>query len=413
MGTSASGMAAQANRMSAVADNIANISTAGYKSAQAEFSTLVSEIVTSQYESGAVAAIAKREITQQGSFIHTNSSTDLAINGDGFFVVSGSRGEIALTRSGSFVKDDSGELKNTAGFKLLGYDLMAGTNTNIVNGAANLKPINIEALFPRASASSAGEIHVNLPATSEVVSSIELPSENLMGAKFSAKTSAIAYNNLGGEVVLDIYFSKTADNTWEISAFDRSSSSDGGMFPYSTGPLEVEAIDFNSENGMLSTSSPKAINVSVLNGQVVKIDLSKTVQLESKFEIQNIEVNGNRPTGVNAIQVGADGIMTAIYDDGAKIPIYKIPIGQVASPANLRTLSGNVFIPSLSSGAIQISDATESGAGEIASGTLEQSTVDLAAELSTMIEAQRSYTANSRVFQTGAELMDVIVNLRR
>jgi len=95
------------------------------------------------------------------------------------------------------------------------------------------------------------------------------------------------------------------------------------------------------------------------------------------------------------------------------VPKYKVPLATVASPDNLTAVNGNAFMMSTSSGDMQINTAQSGGAGTILAGALEQSTVDLASELTTMVEAQRSYSANSRVFQTGSEIMDVIVNLKR
>jgi flagellar hook protein FlgE len=102
-----------------------------------------------------------------------------------------------------------------------------------------------------------------------------------------------------------------------------------------------------------------------------------------------------------------------VFQNGARIATYRIPLGNVASPDNLEPLAGNVFAPSVDSGDLQIGFAGNGGLGTVEAASLEQSTVDLASELTAMIESERNYTANSKVFQTGSELMDVVVNLKR
>ena len=123
MRTSVSGMAVQADRLSTVADNIANAGTTGYKRTSIEFSTQVLDNATASYESGSVSSVARSAISQQGALRGTNSGTDLAISGEGFFIVQDESGEFFLTRAGSFITDDSGNLLNAAGFALLGYNI--------------------------------------------------------------------------------------------------------------------------------------------------------------------------------------------------------------------------------------------------------------------------------------------------
>ena len=124
-------------------------------------------------------------------------------------------------------------------------------------------------------------------------------------------------------------------------------------------------------------------------------------------------MNGNAPVAVESVNFGSDGVVYATYKNGNKVPVYKLPLATVTSPDNLNQLTGNVFSTSADSGDVQIGFPGSDGRGTLLSNTLEQSTVDMATELTTMIDAQRGYTANSKVFQTGAELMDVLVNLKR
>jgi flagellar hook protein FlgE len=116
---------------------------------------------------------------------------------------------------------------------------------------------------------------------------------------------------------------------------------------------------------------------------------------------------------VDHVEVSDDGYLYSVFENGARAASYRIPLADVPSPDNLQPLAGNVYVTSTESGDIQVGFAKDGGFGTIVSGALEQSTVDLASELTNMIESERNYTANSKVFQTGADLMDVLVNLKR
>jgi flagellar hook protein FlgE len=412
MRTSASGMAAQANRLGTVADNIANTSTVGYKRASTEFSSLVLDSGTGEYASGSVETRIRYGISEQGALRFTTSTTDLAVKGNGFFVVEGEGGQTYLTRAGSFVRNGDGELVNTGGFKLLGYDLAAGSPSTVSNGTAGLQPINIEALALQATPSTMGNLFVNLPSSAAVTAAADLPSANAATATFAGKTSLVAYDNLGGEVSVDVYAAKSAAGTWEISVFDKSAAAAGGGFPYASGPLATTTLTFDAY-GQLAAASPTSVSFTIPNGAAFTLDMSQTSQLATDYTVLSASVDGNAPSEVERIEISSDGFLYAIFENGSRIATHRIPLGDVPSPDNLTPLAGNVFALSAESGDMRIGLPTSGGFGTIASSALEQSTVDLASELTTMIESERNYTANSKVFQTGAELMDVLVNIKR
>ncbi|MGH6859055.1 MAG: flagellar hook-basal body complex protein, partial [Phyllobacterium sp.] len=143
MRTGVSGMNGQANRLSAVSDNIANSSTTGYKRASTEFSSLVLPSSGGAYNSGGVETSVRRHISDDGALRFTTSSTDLALKGNGFFIVSNGAGTPYLTRAGSFVPDASGNLVNTAGYYLMGYPITNGNVNPVANGYQGLEKINL------------------------------------------------------------------------------------------------------------------------------------------------------------------------------------------------------------------------------------------------------------------------------
>jgi len=414
MRTSVSGMAAQSNRLSAVSENIANASTIGYKSSKAEFSSLLLDASSSSYASGGVETTVRREISQQGVLQSSTSYSDLAIKGDGFFLVQDASGNVSLTRAGAFVPDGSGHLVNSAGFMLLGMPLADGDATLLpANGVAGLQPVDLSSSKLETTPTTIGELSVNLPADAEIVASGDMPSANGPGALYSARTSIIAYGNLGEEVTLDVYYARSATTgEWEVSVFDGAGRSASGGLPYAAGPLATATLQFDSK-GNLTSTSPSSLNIAVPGGESMTLSLSDTTCQVADFTIMTVDANGNPPMAPSGLEISADGIVSQIYSNGSRRSVYQIPVATVASPDKLIPKSGNVYQLSSESGDIVLGGANSGGRGAIISGALESSTVDMASELTDMVEAQRNYTANSRVFQTGSELMDVLVNLKR
>ena len=412
MRTSVSGMAAQANRLGTVSDNIANASTTGYKRASTEFSSLILESGSADYVPGGVETTIRYAISQQGAFQFTTSVTDLAVSGNGFFVVSDPSGTPYLTRAGSFVKDGDGNLVNAAGFTLMGYSMANGNPSPIANGFAGLVPVNIGQLALQADPSDAGNLFANLPSTATAIDPLDAASNNDPTSEYTSKTSIVTYGNLGEEVTLDVYYTKTDVNTWEVAVFDRAEAGPNGGFPYASGPITSETLDFDATTGQL-TSTPTALSIDVPGGATLTLDIAQTSQLAADFGVRDVLVNGAAPSEVERVEISDDGILYAVFENGARAATFRIPLANVTSPDNLQPLAGNVYAPSLESGDVQMGFAGSSGFGMMVSGALEKSTVDLASELTTMIESQHSYTANSKVFQTGTELMEVLINLRR
>ena len=413
MRTGVSGMNAQANRLSAVADNIANSSTTGYKRSSIEFSSLIIPNATGNYTSGGVTTDIRYSISQQGDLRYTSSGSDLAINGDGFFVVQDASGRPALTRAGSFVPDGEGRLVNAAGYYLMGYNFSNGTPSPVTNGFGGLEEVLISQTELTATPSANGVFTSNLPVAAPVVIPANLPSANAGTAEYSAKSSLVVYNNVGAEVVLDVYFTKTAANTWEVAVFDQATASPTTSFPYSSGPLSTETLDFDPANGQLAGASADSITIPVPGGVSVNLSLQGTSELAQGFTVLAASVDGNAPSGIDQVEISADGTVYAQYENGSFKALYRIPVATVQSPDRLLVLPGNVFSQSSDSGDLRIGFANEGGLGSVVSGALENSNVDIAEELTSMIESQRSYTANSKVFQTGADLMDILVNLKR
>jgi flagellar hook protein FlgE len=407
LNTSVSGMAAQSRKLSSLATNIANANTVGYKFEHTDFSALV---VNSN--SGGVQTSQSYGITRQGGLANTTSKFDLAINGDGFLMVNDASGRLALTRAGAFVPDENGNLVNAAGFKLLGQPLSGLSGPPpVVNGTAGLQPISVMNSRLEAAATTQARLAANLPSAAAAIAASDLPSANAATATSSARTSVVVYGNLGEEITLDVHYARTSTpGQWEVAVFDSSGRSASGGFPYASGPLVSSTLTFDA-TGQLS--GPATISVPVPGGASTALDLAGTSQLAAGFVVAEISTDGNPPSDPTGIEIAANGIIYEVSGNGARRAAWQVALATVASPDRMSPRSGTVFDPTSDSGDIRVGTPNSGGLGALVSGALENSNVDLGSELTDMIESQRSYSANSKVFQTGAELMEILVNLKR
>ncbi|MHB0954527.1 MAG: flagellar hook protein FlgE [Allorhizobium sp.] len=397
MRTGVSGMNAQANRLGTVAENIANSSTVGYKKASVQFSSMILPSTAGAYNSGGVETDVRYSISDQGTFSYTTSATDLAVNGNGFFIVQGSDGIDYLTRAGSFVVMDDGTLQNSAGYTLMGYKYSSTSDpTIVVNGFDGLEPIDLSSASISATASTSGTLNVNLPSGEAV--------------GFTKSTSLVAYDSQGNSRLLDFTYTKTGANAWTVQA-DYAGPPAAAV----VAPTPV-TFDVNGKITGPLTLTTTALTAATLNGAELpafNIDISGSTQLAAEFSVSLGDCNGNAASEVTGYEIDEKGVVSVVYDNGDLTPRFRVALASVQSPDNLTPIAGNLYSQSNDSGVVVMGYAGSSGFGKILSGALEDSNVDVAEELTAMIESQRNYTANSKVFQTGSELMDVLVNLKR
>ena len=403
MRTGVSGMNAQSNKLSTVSDNIANVNTTGYKRASTEFSSLILKSGSGNYDSGAVETTVRYAISDAGNYHFTTSTTDLAVQGNGFFVVQDANGNDFLTRAGAFVPDNTGNLVNTAGFQLMGYNIANGAAPTVAaNGFGGLQVINVNQMALQAAPSTKATVAANLDPSATAIAAPAGP------ANYTSKTSMVTYDNIGKAVTLDVYAAKTGANTWDIQVYN------GATALTTAGPTTTFTFDVTAVGkGKLAAASPTALSVAIPGGSAAfNIDLSAMTQVAAAFDFK-ATVDGNAPSAVEKVNIDDKGIVTAVLKNGTTLPSFQIALATVPSPDHLTPEVGNVYSPNLESGNVQVGLAGQGGLGTVKSGALEDSNVDLADELTSMIEAQRGFTANSKSFQTGADLLDVVVNLKR
>ena len=279
LNTSVSGMLADSNWLASISQNVANANTTGYKNVDTDFSSLVDQIAGGDADFGGVATSQVSLNSLQGNVVATSTPTDLAVQGAGFFVVSNSSGELFLTRNGSFTPDASGNLVNSSGYYLMGAP--SGGSPLAANSLTGLVKVNINDAGQTATATTVGSLAANLPSTATPVAAADLPSANSASSTYTEATSLVVYDNLGGAHTINLYFTNTGPNTWEVDAFDAADASASGGFPYSSGPLATQTLTFDPTTGALASGSP--LSIAVPNGQTMSLDLGGMTQLAAAF----------------------------------------------------------------------------------------------------------------------------------
>lgn len=399
MRTGVSGMNAQANLLGTVGENIANSSTVGYKKAGVQFSSMILPTTSGSYNSGGVDTSVRYSISSQGTFSYTSSETDLAVSGTGFFVVSGADGTDYLTRAGSFVTMDDGTLQNAAGYTLMGYEYdSAADPTIVINGFNGLTPVNLASAAISATASSVGSLQSNVPANEAV--------------GYVKTTSLVAIDSQGNSRLLDFTYTKTADNEWTVEAsYDNNGTAVSVLAPTAL-TFDIDGTLLTPATASLTTTAIPSTDLNGAELPALTLDITGTTQLAADFSVVG-NIDGSAASTVVGYEIDSEGIVSVSYSNGDLVPRYRVALATVQSPDNLTPVAGNLYVQSNDSGVVVMGYAGSSGFGDILSGALEDSNVDVAEELTSMIQAQRNYTANSKVFQTGSELLETLVNLKR
>jgi flagellar hook protein FlgE len=413
MNTAVSGMLAQNNWLATIAQNVANTSTTGYKDAETDFAAVVDSMTSSSTTPGLGVTTSSRTMAAlQGGISGASEPTDLAVQGQGFFVVSNSAGDTFLTRDGSFVPDKNGDLVNSAGYYLMGLNLQNGPIApGSISSPSQLQKVNVEQSQPMVMATTAGTLSFNFPSTASIVPASSAPAGG--GTTTTDETSLVAYDSTGTPVTLNIYATKLADNaagqpTWEIDVYNAANASAGGGFPYSAPALASQTINFDPTTGKATGAT--SLSVQVPNGSTMTLDLSSSTQLASTFAGTG-NTNGNAPTPLTGVSVSAYGTLQFLYGNGTSISAYSIPLANVAGPDNLTSEDGQVFQTNANTGDIMLGEPGSKGLGTVKSSALENSTVDLPTQLTSMIQAQSDYGFNSQVFQTASTLEQSLKDL--
>ncbi len=426
--TGVSGLSANGSSLSVIADNISNMNTIGFKSSRVSFGDVLSQTLggaagSSQIGRGVMVGSIDPIMTQ-GSFETTSSGLDLAIDGDGFFMVN-NNGATAYTRAGQFSLDKNGNIVNPDGLILQGY--MADASGNITGNLGNLMLGTVQSP-PHITA--AANIALNLDATEKVPAAAFTLDGNGDGinndpANFNKSTTITIYDSQGGPHDVTAYFVKTADNAWDVHYVNVDPADPTLLVDAGT-----QALTFGTDGSLTDDGSTTAINfnfgAAITSPQPVTFNfgtgtgetpagtgLDGTTQFASDFAVTKLSQDGYASGTLKNVVIDDSGIMTGIFTNGQSRSIGQIALAKFAAPTGLTKLGRNLYGESHDSGQPIVGAASTGGMGRVLSNALELSNVDLAAEFVNMITSQRSFQANSRVITTSDELLQELVNLKR
>lgn len=400
MNTAVSALKAQGQALSMVSTNLANSSTVGYKTTHARFATLVTEMSSSTaYSGGGVTSSARQNVSSQGLIESSTNDTDIAIDGNGMFVVCSSLDSDAqyYTRNGEFDTDEDGYLVAN-GYYLMGWATDADGNVTNADDST-LEAINLNARNQSAKATTEIELDSNLPSTAAV------------GDTYTASLEVI--DSLGNSHTLTATYEKTGDNTWELTFDNPYLTSDTSTTPTDTGTVGTTAITLNfTTGGVLDSTVPDPATLSITGwstagaDSTITLDVASLSQLSDDYDVGTISQDGFATGDLESVSVDSDGTIFAIYDNGQSMPIYKIAVATFANYDGLTAMSNNVYAESADSGIPNMCIAGLDGAGEIEGNALEGSTTDTADEFTRMIVAQQAYSAASQIISTVQDMYD-------
>ena len=395
-------------RMDVIGNNIANVNTVGFKSGRVNFAEVFSQTLrgaasptantggTNPQQVGLGMAVSSIDtLHTQGNLQVTGKMTDMAIQGNGFFVVTDG-GQRYFTRAGDFDVDAQGNLVNPSnGMKVMGW--IADSNGAFgTKDEANLQPITI------AVGSS-----IAASATIAVAFAGNLDASAAIGT--TRTTSVEVYDSLGKAYALQVTFTKTNTNTWDYAITDP------------TGTLTLSGntgtLVFSPSNGAFvpASSTVNTLSFTPTGSSTVNIvpNFNSVIQQAGTSTAQPTSRNGYQKGDLESFTIDSSGVITGVYSNGLNQPIAQVALGSFPNPGGLLKRGDNIFVESNNAGLRQIGEAQTGGRGAIAPANLEMSNVDLSQEFTQMIITERGFQANTRVITTSDQMLQELVNLVR
>lgn len=399
-----SGLSAAAKNLDVIGNNIANVSTVGFKASRVEFADVYANSIfgTGALQPGIgtqVAAISQQ--FSQGNIALTNNPLDIAINGNGFFVLN-DNGSPVYSRSGQFQLDDEGYIVNNTGQQLIGLtDTLLGPLriTTINNEPQATTAIDLAVNLDANAAAPGGAFDYNDPTT------------------YNHTTAMSVYDSLGNAHTLNFYFRKTAPLTWAVYATVTNSS--GVTSTLSPSPLGTMTFD---ATGQLTGTPPDSLTIlaSALGTGANDITVSTgnlrwtgTTQYGAAFGIYAVNQDGYTTGQLAGLAVDEDGSIYGRYTNGRTQVLGQIVLTNFPNPQGLLPLGNNLWAETSASGQrINPQPPGSPNLGILRSGAVEESNVDLTAELVNLIVAQRLYQANAQTIRAQDQILQTLVNLR-
>ena len=416
-----SGLNASSKNLDVIGHNIANANTTGFKSSRAEFADLVASSMGAgggaNYGIGVeVAAVAQQ--FSQGNVTVTGNNLDVAINGNGFFKVQQPDGSSAYTRAGNFKLDKTGDLVTNGGAQVMGFRVDPATGLS----TSEAQPLSFPTGAPiQAKQTESIKATLNLDARAKDSAGDATATPPVPATPRSTYgTSINVYDTQGVATPVNLYFMKTANpNEWAVY----NQLDDPTAVPPVTA-ISLGTIAFD-ENGKIDpatatltltvspTANPNAGTAApAVANFPVDIDMSGATQFGSKFAVADLSQDGYASGDLTSINISNDGMVMASYSNGVTRSEAQVALANFRNPQGLLAVGGNNWVESFDSGPAVMGKPGDGNFGALRSGALEDSNVDLTAELVNMMTAQRAYQANAQTIKTQDQVMSTLVNLR-
>jgi len=415
-----SGMRTHESAIGVIGNNIANVNTIGYKGSRAVFADLLSANVlgsagASQAGQGAALATVQRIVTQ-GAFLGTNIATDLAISGDGYFIADDANGGRFYTRNGQLQMDNEGYLTTVDNMRLQGYAANADGTF-----ATGISALHVGDATAPPSPTGSIALVVNLD-RDDALTTFDV-TDPAAAASSSHTGQVTVYDSLGAAHVLDVYYSQTSPGEWTWNAVAPQGDLDGTT---DTTPTVVASgtLSFDAEGKLTAeTQAQSNVTFSGANPQDLLFDFgeetanggdgSGSSSYAAASSNSFVDQDGFGVGNLQFVEIGTDGVITGTFSNGQDRPLGQMALARFGSSYALNAVGGNKFTETLTSGEPAIGTAGNGGRGDILSGALEQSNVDLTNEFTELILAQRGFQASSRIITTADEMLVAVVNLKR
>lgn len=421
LSTAISGLSAQAAAFSNISDNAANSQTVGYKRVQTNFIDYLTTSSATQNQSGSVVTRPQYLNDVQGSIEQSANPLALAINGDGFFAVSSQSGKTQsglplfarqqyYTRAGDFALDKNGYIANSAGYFLKGWNVDPATG---IYDTTTLAPIRVSQTQFQPVATSQVTLLANVPTTPSLTSNL--------------KSQVQVYDATGTAHELDTAWAQTGPQSWTLTL-----SSPDNQPATTIGSVDVT---FGANGTLASLSNPTGTLANSSTSTFASVDLSPTFKGVSQkitlnlgtiggtdgvtqfagtdYDLRSITQNGSPPGSFTGISTTPTGDLQANYDNGHSVTIARVPVITFENANALQRENGQAFIATNDSGVPIAQNQNQNGAGSFVTGSVENSNVDIATELSKLIVAQQAYGANAKVITTANQLLQTTLDLKQ
>jgi flagellar hook protein FlgE len=413
-----SGLNATSKNLEVIGNNVANSNTFGAKASRAEFADMYANAMSGAGANSVGIGVSLAAVSQQftqGNITVTDSPMDLAINGGGFFQVTDGQNPALYSRNGQFKVDREGYIVNNDGLQLVGYP--ADATGVILPGNSSALRLPTAGIEP--AATSEIELEMNLDARMAVTAPTAGAAIDFGDpTTYNSATSISVYDALGQDVALTYYFQKAAANTWNVFVTANGTPINGTA----AAPLPSATLTFPATGGAPTAPvGPVTIDIPATasaNGSTtlpitgVQLDMDGARQYGAPFGVTSLSQNGYAPGQITGVSIESNGVVMARYSNGQNQPAGQIELATFRNPQGLQPLGGNVWARTSTSGDPIVGVPGEGNLGVLQAGALEESNVDLTAELVAMMTAQRVYQANAQTIRTQDQVLQTLVQLR-